>query len=133
MSLSIKGKLAQILAVESGTSKAGKEWKKQGFIIDTGDQYNPNVCFSLFGEDKIGMLSNFSVGQEIEVSFNLSSREFNGKWYHILMHGELLQLKMLPHKTLHNKLLQHLPLMICHQMKTMIYLFNKRSLLFKFL
>jgi hypothetical protein len=82
MSLSIKGKLAQILAVESGTSKAGKEWKKQGFIIDTGDQYNPNVCFSLFGEDKIGMLSNFSVGQEIEVSFNLSSREFNGKWYH---------------------------------------------------
>lgn len=82
MSLSIKGKLAQILAVESGTSKAGKEWKKQSFIIDTGDQYNPNVCFSLFSEDKIGMLSNFSVGQEIEVSFNLSSREFNGKWYH---------------------------------------------------
>ena len=26
MSLSIKGKLAQILALESGTSKAGKEW-----------------------------------------------------------------------------------------------------------
>ncbi|MBL1233219.1 MAG: hypothetical protein CMD31_09350 [Flavobacteriales bacterium] len=84
MALSIKGKLAQILNLESGTSKAGKEWKKQSFVIDTGDQYNPHVCFSLFGEDKLSMLSNFNIGQEIEVSFNLSSREFNGKWYHNL-------------------------------------------------
>lgn len=82
MSLSIKGKLTTILDVESGTSKAGKEWKKQGFVIDNGDQFNPNVCFSLFGDDKIAMLEKFQVGQEIEVSFNLSSREFNGKWYH---------------------------------------------------
>ena len=41
-----------------------------------------NVCFSLFGDDKIAMMSNFSVGQDVEVSFNLSSREYNGKWYH---------------------------------------------------
>lgn len=82
MSLTINGKIVNILNVESGTSKAGKEWKKQGFVIDTGDQFNPNVCFSLFGDDKIGMLSQFSVGQDVEVSFNLSSREFNGKWYH---------------------------------------------------
>ncbi|PKP46828.1 MAG: hypothetical protein CVT95_06470 [Bacteroidetes bacterium HGW-Bacteroidetes-12] len=84
MSLSIKGKLASILEAESGTSKAGKEWRKQSFVIDNGDQFNPNVCFSLFGQDKIAMLDNFSIGQEIEVAFNLSSREFNGKWYHNL-------------------------------------------------
>lgn len=82
MSLSIKGKLASILEAESGTSKAGKEWRKQSFLIDNGDQFNPNICFSLFGQEKIAMLDNFSIGQEIEVSFNLSSREFNGKWYH---------------------------------------------------
>ena len=82
MSLSVKGRITNILEVESGTSKAGKEWKKQSFVIDNGDQYNPNVCFSLFGEEKIGMLRNFGAGQEVEVGFNLSSREFNGKWYH---------------------------------------------------
>lgn len=84
MSLSIKGKITKVLDIETGTSKAGKEWKKQGFVIDSGDQFNPEICFSLFGEDKINMLRNFGPGQEIEVSFNVSSREFNGKWYHNL-------------------------------------------------
>lgn len=82
MSLSIKGKVVNILNVESGTSKAGKEWKKQHFVIDTGEQFNPNVCFSVFGDDKIAMLQNISVGEDVDVSFNLSSREFNGKFYH---------------------------------------------------
>jgi len=40
------------------------------------------VCFSLFGEDKIAMLEGLQPGSEIEVSFNLSSREYNGKYYH---------------------------------------------------
>ena len=78
----IKGKVVKVLDVETGTSKAGKEWKKQGFVIDTGNEYNPEVCFSLFGDDKIEMLKKFSVGQEVEVEYNLSSREFNGKYYH---------------------------------------------------
>ena len=82
MSLAITGKLVKSLDVESGTSKAGKEWKKQSFVIDTGAQYNPEVCFSLFGEDKIAMLEGLNPGTEIEVSFNLSSREYNGKYYH---------------------------------------------------
>ena len=51
MSLSVKGKLSRKLSVESGTSKAGKEWKKQSFIVDTGAQFNPEICFQLFGED----------------------------------------------------------------------------------
>src|SRR5690554_5782517 len=82
MSLKVKGTIKQILQVESGTSKAGKAWQKQGFVIDTGAQYNPEVCFSLFGDEKIGLLRNFQEGQDVEVSFNISSREFNGKWYH---------------------------------------------------
>ena len=82
MSLAVTGKLVKALDVESGTSKAGKEWKKQSFVIDTGAQFNPEVCFSLFGEDKIGMLQGINPGEEIEVSFNLSSREYNGRYYH---------------------------------------------------
>ena len=82
MSLSIKGRIKQILPVESGTSRAGKSWRKQSFVVDTGAQYNPDVCFGVFGDDKIDMLSKYNAGQEVEVSFNVSSREYNGKYYH---------------------------------------------------
>ena len=82
--LKVKGKIVKILEVEKGTSKAGKEWKKQGFVIDTGAQYNPEVCFSLFGDEKVDMLRNFGEGQEVEVAFNVSSREYNGRYFHNL-------------------------------------------------
>ena len=82
MSLSIKGKLSRKLSVESGTSKAGKEWKKQSFIVDTGAQYNPEICFQLFGDDKIEMLNHHNEGDQVDVSFNLSSREYNGRYFH---------------------------------------------------
>ena len=82
MSLEVKGKLVKVLDIETGTSKAGKDWQKSGFVIDTGAQYNPEVCFSLFGNDKIDMINAYNIGQEIAVSFNVSSREFNGKYYH---------------------------------------------------
>lgn len=82
MSFSVKGKLSRKLNVESGTSKAGKEWQKQSFLLDTGSQYNPEICFQLFGEEKIELLNHHSEGDQIEVSFNLSSKEFNGRYFH---------------------------------------------------
>ncbi len=82
MSLSVKGKLSRKLSVESGTSKAGKEWKKQSFLVDTGAQYNPEICFQLFGDEKIEILNHHNEGDQVEVSFNLSSKEFNGRYFH---------------------------------------------------
>ena len=83
--LKVKGQIVKILEVEKGTSKAGKEWQKQNFVIDTGSQYNPEVCFQLFGDEKIENLKKYNkVGQEVEVHFNVSSREYNGKYYHNL-------------------------------------------------
>ena len=63
-------------------SKAGKEWKKQSFLLDTGSQYNPEICFQLFGEEKIEILKHHSEGDQVEVSFNLSSKEYNGRYFH---------------------------------------------------
>ncbi len=84
MSLSIDGKIVNILEIEKGVSKAGKEWRKQSFVLDTGAQYNPQVCFSVFGDDKLNMLDGFANGQSVKVGFNISSREYNSKWYHNL-------------------------------------------------
>jgi len=82
--LKVKGTIVKVLEMQSGTSKAGKEWKRGGFVLNTGDEYNPEVCFSLFGEAKIDMLHEFTEGSAVEVAFNVSSREFNGKYYHNL-------------------------------------------------
>ncbi len=80
MALSVKGKIEQVLNPESGVSRAGKEWKKQDFVIETDEQYPRKVCFTLFGE-KTDLLNGFSQGQEVEVSFNIESREYNGRWF----------------------------------------------------
>ena len=82
--LKVKGKIVKILEVEKGTSKAGKDWQKQNFVIDTGAKYNPEICFQLFGDEKVDMLRNFGEGQEVQVHFNVSSREYNGRYFHNL-------------------------------------------------
>lgn len=81
MALSVKGKVEQILEPQSGVSRAGKEWNKQEFVIETDEQYPRKVCFTLFG-DKVDLIKGLASGEDIEVSFNLESREFNGRWFH---------------------------------------------------
>ena len=79
--MNVKGTLIQILNPESGVSKGGKEWTKQDFVIETNEQYPKKICFTLFG-DKSSLISPFGEGQEVDVHFNIESRDFNGKWYH---------------------------------------------------
>ncbi len=80
MALSVKGRVSQILKPEGGVSKGGREWSKRDFVIDTEEQFPRKVCFTLFG-DKTSLINSIAVGEMVEVSFNLESREFNGKWY----------------------------------------------------
>ena len=77
----IHGTVKDILPEENGTSKAGKEWRKQAMVLDTGGDFNNLVCISAFGEEKINSLNKFKAGDTIDVSCNAYSREFNGKWY----------------------------------------------------
>ncbi len=81
MALSVKGRVTQILKPESGVSRGGKEWNKREFVIETEEQFPRKVCFTLFG-DKAPLIDGFTVGEMVEVSFNLESREYNGKWFH---------------------------------------------------
>lgn len=81
MSLQVKGKIVAVLKPESGVSRSGNQWQKQEFVIETDDQFQRKVCFTLFN-DKLSLLEGFSQGDEVDVSFNLESREYNGKWFH---------------------------------------------------
>ncbi len=77
--MEIRGKIILVLPLQSGTSKAGNEWKKQEYVLETLEQYPRKVCFQFFG-DKVDQYPT-SVGQEVVVSFDIDSREFNGRWY----------------------------------------------------
>ena len=79
--MEITGKLIQKLTMQSGTSaRTGNTWQKQEFVIETGDQFPKKICANLWG-DKADQLNQFNIGDMVKVSFDLESREFNGKWY----------------------------------------------------
>jgi hypothetical protein len=79
MALDITGKIIQIMPAESGISKAGNNWTKQDFVIETQEMYPKKVAISTMN-DKAN-LSRFSVGNLVTVHVNLESREYNGRWY----------------------------------------------------
>lgn len=79
--MKLTGTVTEILDLEQGTSKAGKEWVKRSFVVDTGAKYNPLVCIECFGEEKVAMLSSLEAGEQVEVSINISSREYKGRYY----------------------------------------------------
>tara|TARA_R110001599_G_C11710909_1_gene604287 strand:+ start:176 stop:502 length:327 start_codon:yes stop_codon:yes gene_type:complete len=80
--MEVTGKLVEFLNIESGTSKAGKEWQKQTVVIDTGDEFNNLVAVSAFGEDKIKNLNKLEIGMTVVILCNVYSREYQGKYYH---------------------------------------------------
>lgn len=77
--LNISGIVLNILPRQTGTSKAGNQWQKQDFILETGGQYPRKVCICLFGDN----VEKFplQVGQSVTASVDIESREFNGRWY----------------------------------------------------
>lgn len=81
MQNSIKGTLLKVLEVETGETKTGKAWSKRGFVVKTEDKFPKEVCFTLFGE-KTTLIDSHQSGNMVEVHFNISSREYNGKYYH---------------------------------------------------
>ena len=74
----IKGKIIEILPEKSAQSANG-EWRKQEYILETDTNYPKKICFMAWG-DKIGEF-NLQQGDSVEVSVDLESREYNGRWY----------------------------------------------------
>ena len=79
--MEISGKIIQVLPEQGGVSKtSGKEWKLQAYVLETQEQYPEKVHFEIFGEDRI-KANPCQLDDVVTVSFDIESREFNGKWY----------------------------------------------------
>ena len=79
--MEISGKIIQVLPEQGGVSKtSGKEWKLQAYVLETQEQYPRKVYFEVFGEDRI-KANPCQLDDIVTVSFDIESREFNGRWY----------------------------------------------------
>ena len=81
MAMELEGRIVRKLNVQSGNSARGT-WSKQEFIFEYQEgNYPSQVCMNVWGEDKVRDLEKYQIGDKVKISFNISSREYNGRWY----------------------------------------------------
>ena len=78
ITMEIRGKIIELLPEKAGQSANGG-WRKQEYVLETDGQYPKKICFMAWG-DKIDQF-NIKQGETVEVSVDLESREYNGRWY----------------------------------------------------
>ena len=78
--MDITGRLVQVLQEQGGEGKNGNKWAKCDFVIETQEKYPKKVCLTAWN-DLIGTVKGLPMESEIKVSFDISSREDNGRWY----------------------------------------------------
>ncbi len=80
--MKVTGKIENILQTQTGTTKAGKDWKKTSFVVKTDDEYNNLYCFDVFGEEKVDKFLQYnSKGDVVDVDFNVKTNEWQGKYF----------------------------------------------------
>lgn len=78
--MEVQGKIIFAFDVVTGMAKAtGNPWKKRDYVLETHDQFPRKIAFDMFG-DKVDQYP-LAVGDEIVLSFDIESREYNGRWY----------------------------------------------------
>ncbi len=78
--MDIVGKIIQVLPAQEGIGRNGNPWKLQPYVLETIENYPRKVHFEVFGEDRIRQ-NPCDIDQIVTVSFDIESREFNGRWY----------------------------------------------------
>lgn len=79
--MEITGRVIDVLPLQGGTSAtSGKSWQLETFVLETLESYPRKVAIEVFGEQRIKD-NPVEVGYVFTVSFDLESREYNGRWY----------------------------------------------------
>jgi len=79
MALEVTGRIIKIMAPAQGEGRNGV-WKKQEFVIETSEQIPRKICASVWG-DKVDSFARHQIGEEVKLSINIESREYNERWY----------------------------------------------------
>ena len=83
MEVDVKGKVVAILAKKNGTTKSGKDWESQEYVLETetnNPEYPRHFVFNVFGGDKIVQF-DIKMGEELAVTAEIDAKEYNNRWY----------------------------------------------------
>lgn len=93
MDLQLQVKITKILEKRSFVSKKdGSNFNIYSFVGATiGEPFPKEICFEVFGDEKYAQM-NPIVGNSYSISFDLESREWNGKYFTSLRAWKLVAL-----------------------------------------
>ena len=79
--MEITGIIKHVLEARSGvSSRTGKAWMRQDYVLEIPGQYPSHFVFTVSGEDMIRGLA-LKEGEEVTVRYNVDAHEYNGRWY----------------------------------------------------
>jgi len=76
--MEVTGKIILALPPQSGVSKNGNNWHKREYVLETNESFPKKIHFDFFGDRADQFPLN--VGDMIRLSFDIESREYNGRW-----------------------------------------------------
>ena len=76
--MEFEGIVYKILPATSGTSARGN-WTRQDVVFELSQEFSRKICVTFF--NKAQEVAQLHEGLACQVSVNIESREFNGRWY----------------------------------------------------
>jgi hypothetical protein len=73
--MEIQGTITHVLDTRTGSGQKG-DWTVYSYVLETSGQYPKQIAFEVFNKDY-----GLSIGDTITAQIDLSTREYNGKWY----------------------------------------------------
>lgn len=81
-SIKEKGTIAIIGEVQTGTSQSGNTWARQTIVVDVAGYNGAFRKVALQASGTIVTdLEQMMVGDKVEITYQVTAREWNGKWY----------------------------------------------------
>ncbi len=79
--MEIIGTIQEVFQPVSGTSQRGNPYTTQVIVITYGDQYPKTLALTLMNKYVETYGAYLAPGQRLKFSFDVSSREYNGRYY----------------------------------------------------
>lgn len=79
--MEIIGTIKEVFQPTSGTSQRGNAYTTQTLIITYGDQYPKDLALTLMTRQVETYSARLAPGQRLKFFFDVSSREYNGRFY----------------------------------------------------
>ena len=76
--MEFEGIVYRILPPTSGTSARGN-WVRQDVVFEMPQEFSRKICVTFFNKES--EVAQLHEGMAYQVSVNVESREFNGRWY----------------------------------------------------